>query len=152
MATNELTQAGLNKLKAELDELKNKKRPAVIKRIKEARELGDLSENADYQDAREEQAFIEGRIKELESSIKDARVISGTSKPGTISIGSKVDVELNGEHSAFEIVGPSEADPSAGTISNASPIGQALIGKKAGDIATVNAPDGVLEYRITNVS
>jgi len=152
MARNELTQAGLDKLKAELSELKDKKRPVVIKRIKEARELGDLSENADYQDAREEQAFIEGRIKELEASIKDARVISGTLKTSTISIGSKVDVELRGEHFAFEIVGPNEADPSAGTVSNESPIGQALIGKKAGDIAVVNAPDGVLEYKITNVN
>lgn len=146
----EITQAGLDKLRHELDELKTKKRPAVIKRIKEARELGDLSENADYQDAREEQAFIEGRIKELESSIKDAHII-GAGPAGTVSMGSTVEVVLNGDNFTFEIVGPNEADPSQGTISNESPIGQALMGHKPGDMVSVNAPDGVIEYKIAAV-
>lgn len=150
MANNEMTQAGLEKLKNELNELKTIKRPAVIKRIKEARELGDLSENADYQDAREEQSFIEGRIKELEAMIKDAHVIDGAAHD-VISMGSKVTLSIDGNQTTYEIVGPSEADPSAGTISNESPIGKALMNHKSGDRIGVNTPDGVVEYQILKI-
>ncbi len=150
MASNEMTQAGLDKLKNELTELKKNKRPAVIKRIKEARELGDLSENADYQDAREEQAFIEGRIKELEAMIKDAHVVGGVAQ-GTVGMGSKVEVSTGSDKMTFEIVGPNESDPSSGSISNESPIGRALIGHKAGEQVGVETPGGVVEYQILKV-
>lgn len=150
MASNEMTQAGLDKLKKELDELKTQKRPVVIKRIKEARELGDLSENADYQDAREEQAFIEGRIKELEAAIKDAKIVGGGAKD-IVGMGSKVEISIGENRMNFEIVGPTEADPSNGTISSESPIGGALIGHKAGDRVGVNTPDGVVEYQVLKV-
>jgi len=145
-----ITKAGLDKLTNELLELKSKKRPSAIARIKHARELGDLSENADYQDAREEQAFIEGRIKELEAMIKDAQVAHGASGD-IVGLGSTVDVGLRGETMQFTIVGPSEADPSQGTISNESPIGGALLEHKAGESVGVNTPDGVVEYKIISV-
>ena len=145
-----MTQAGLDKLKSELQELKTKRRPAVIARIKEARELGDLSENADYQDAREEQAFIEGRIQELEAMIRGAEV-AATGCGGTVGLGSKITAECRGEKMDFAIVSPNESDPSGGAISNESPIGSALMGHKAGDTVGVKTPDGVVEYHITQV-
>jgi len=145
-----MTQAGLNKLSQELTELKTNKRPAVIARIKEARELGDLSENADYQDAREEQAFIEGRIKELEAMIKDAHVAT-SGGGGTIGMGSKVTIQAGDNTMIFEIVGQNEADPMQGTISNESPIGKALMGHTQGDNIGVNTPSGVMEYKILKI-
>ena len=150
MAKYTMTQAGLEKHKTELQKLKKEKRPAVIARIKEARELGDLSENADYQDAREEQAFIEGRIQELESMIKDAQVVE-EKHSGEVGVGSYATIELNGVKKDFEIVGPNESDPSSGKISDESPIGQALMGHKAGEAVGVNTPDGVVEYQIIAV-
>ena len=150
MAEFEITQAGLDKLQKELVDLKTNKRPVVIKRIKEARELGDLSENADYQDAREEQSFIEGRIKELESKIKDAKVVTGKSS-GLVAMGSRVTVSIDGTQMQFEVVGASEADPSNGSISNESPIGKALLGHSAGEKIGVQTPDGIAEYEILKV-
>ena len=146
-----MTQAGFDKLKEELSELKDKKRPAVIDRIKAARELGDLSENADYQDAREEQAFIEGRIQELEAMIKSAEIVKG-GRRGDVALGSRVDVEATGMKMSFTIVSPNESSPSVGFISHESPIGSALMGGKAGDKVSVKTPSGLLEYKITKVT
>ena len=145
-----MTQTGLNKLQDELQEFKTEKRPLVIARIKAARELGDLSENADYQDAREEQAFIEGRIQELEAMIKSAEV-SGGGKQGEVALGSKVTLEVGGGTLAFTIVAPNESDPSGGMISYESPIGSALIGKTAGATVSVKTPDGMAEYKIAKI-
>lgn len=151
MAKYVMTQAGFDKLKDELSEIKTKKRPTVIARIKAARELGDLSENADYQDAREEQAFIEGRIQELEAMIKSAEIVVG-SKKGDVALGSKVDVEAAGTRMSFTIVSPNESSPSTGLISHESPIGNALMSKKAGDKVTIKTPGGLLEYKIIKVA
>jgi transcription elongation factor GreA len=151
MAKYVMTQAGFDKLGNELSEFKNKKRPVVIARIKAARELGDLSENADYQDAREEQAFIEGRIQELEAMIKSAEVVAGNKK-GNVTLGSKVDVEAAGMKMSFTIVSPNESSPSTGFISHESPIGSALIGKKVGDKVAIKTPSGLLTYEITKIA
>jgi len=151
MAKIIMTQTGLEKLKGELAELKTQKRPSVIARIKAARELGDLSENADYQDAREEQAFIEGRIQELEAMIKSAEV-AHSGKKGEVTLGSKVTVTVAGASYGFTIVGPNESDPSSGMISHESPIGSALMGHGAGDKVGVKTPDGVVEYKITKIA
>ena len=150
MAKIIMTKEGYEKLKAELDDIRNSKRPAVIARIKAARELGDLSENADYQDAREEQSFIEGRIKELEGQLKSAEVVS-SAHGGQIGVGSKVTIKSAASEMELIIVSPTESDPSKGAISNESPIGKALLGLKQGDTATVNTPDGSTEYKIVSV-
>lgn len=150
MAKIIMTQTGLDKLIKELRGLKTDKRPLVIARIKAARELGDLSENADYQDAREEQAFIEGRIQELEAMIKSAE-ISGGGKKGEAALGSKVTLEAGGQAVAFTIVAPNESDPSNGMISYESPIGSALIGQTPGAKVGVKTPDGMVEYKIAKI-
>lgn len=144
-----LTQEGLDKLKTELQSLKDR-RPDVAKRIKTARDMGDLSENAEYTAAREEQAFIEGKIFELENIIKNAQV-SKISDDGSITVGAKVVVHVDGEEEEFHIVGAPEADPLKGKISHASPIGAALLGKKAGDSVTVEAPIGTVTYTVVKV-
>ncbi len=150
MAKHIMTQAGLDKAIAELHEIKTVKRPAVIKRIKEARELGDLSENADYQDAREEQSFIEGRIQELEETIKDAQIVSASSGD-VVGLGSRVTVSSALGQSEFEIVGPSESDPTEGKISNEAPLGMALMEHKTGDTVAVSTPDGEAKYEILKI-
>jgi transcription elongation factor GreA len=150
MAKIIMTKEGYEKLKAELDDIRNNKRPAVIARIKAARELGDLSENADYQDAREEQSFIEGRIKELEGQLKSAEVVS-SAHGGQIGVGSTVVIKSAANEMELTIVSPTESDPSKGAVSNESPIGKALLGLKQGDTAKVNTPDGSTEYKIVSV-
>lgn len=149
--TTFLTPAGLDKLKAELAELKNSKRPLVIQRIKEAVSHGDLKENSEYDDAKNEQGFIEGRIAELESIIKNSKIVSGGSDNGAATLGSAVTVKLNGTTATFTIVGPAEADPTDGMISNESPLGQALLGKKVGDKAVVETPKGRTTYTIAKI-
>ena len=151
MAKIIMTQTGLEKLKGELAELKTQKRPSVIARIRAARELGDLAENADYQDAREEQAFIEGRIQELEAMIKSAEVAC-SGKKGEVALGLKVTVAVAGTQFDFTIVGPNESDPANGLISHESPIGSALMGHGAGEKVGVKTPDGVVEYKIVKVA
>jgi transcription elongation factor GreA len=145
-----LTAEGLVKLKSELKKLKEVDRKEVIGRIKTAKEFGDLSENSEYEDAKNEQAFIEGRIQELESMIKHAQIISNENK-GTISVGNSVLVQIDGEEETFHIVGPTETDPISGKISSESPVGQALLGKKKGDEVQVQAPDGSMTYKIMEV-
>lgn len=148
-----LTTAGLDKLKAELKALKDERRPAVIERIKEAVAYGDLSENSEYEDAKNEQALVEGRIAELERLLENPQIVkTGKSGNGQVALGSKVTVKHNGSSSTYTIVGPAEADPSGGQISNESPIGQALLGKAKGDEAVVETPKGNVKYTITSVS
>ena len=147
-----LTQEGFEELKKELDDLINVKRPANIKAIKEARALGDLSENAEYDAARNEQAELEGRIKKIEQILENVSIIENvdTSK---VSIGNKVKIKYidDGEVDEYQIVGSQEADPFESKISNESPIAQALLGSKVGDVVDVNSPNGVYQVEITAI-
>ncbi|PLY13762.1 MAG: transcription elongation factor GreA [Sedimenticola sp.] len=150
-----LTVKGAEKLRAELTELKSVKRPAVIKAIAEAREHGDLKENAEYHAAREQQGFIEGRIKDIESKLSHAQIIDVTAMhaDGRVIFGATVDVfeeEEDAEHT-FQIVGEDEADIKQGLISVGSPIARALIGKSEGDVATVETPKGMRHLEILEV-
>lgn len=146
-----LTQEGLDKLKKELEVLVNEKRKEVIERIQEAVAHGDLSENADYAQAKEEQAFIEGRIQELEEVIKNAELIQGNGNKGLVGIGSKVRVRVNGEERTYSIVGSNEANPAQGRISNESLVGQRLLGTKPGDRVNIETPAGVAEYEVLEI-
>ncbi len=148
-----LTQEGFDELNNELEELIKVKRPANIIAIKEARSLGDLSENADYDAARNEQAEIENRIKQLEKMLENAEIISeaGNDK---VSVGNSVSIKYvddPDDEDEYKIVGSMEADPFSGKISNESPIAQALLNKKVGDIVTVDSPNGTYEIEITEI-
>jgi transcription elongation factor GreA len=145
-----VTPEGLEKLKSELQTLKTVKRKELADRIQEAKELGDLSENAEYQEAKNEQSFVEGRIAELENIFKNAEVILPTNS-NIIQVGSTVKVEIKGKAQEFCIVGSNEADPTNGKVSNASPFGQAFLGKQLGDTTIVHTPNGDIEAKIINV-
>ena len=150
-----LTVAGAEKLKAELQQLKSVARPEVIAAIAEARSHGDLSENAEYEAAKDRQGFIEGRIAELESKLSHAQIIDPKEihAEGKIVFGATVtvsDLETD-EEATYQIVGDDEADIKIGKISVNSPIARAMIGKEEGDVAEVQAPSGVREYDIFNV-
>ncbi len=135
-----LTQEGLEKLKTEYNELINNKRKEVTEKIARAREFGDLSENSEYDTAREEQSFIEGRIMELEEILSHAKVIEAAQKgASTVDIGSHVKVHVDGEEDEFVIVSSVEANPMEGKISVESPVGKALLGAKVGDVITVSS-------------
>ncbi len=150
-----LTVRGAEKLKEELQQLKTKDRPRVIAAIAEAREHGDLKENAEYHAAREQQGFIEGRIKEIEAKLSNAQIIDVTklNANGKVVFGATVELlALEDEREVtYQIVGEDEADIGAGMISVTSPIARALIGKEEGEIAEVQAPGGVIEYEIVEV-
>ena len=150
-----LTAGGAEKLRAELEELKRVARPRVIKAIAEAREHGDLKENAEYHAAREQQGFIEGRIKDLEAKLSHAQIIDVTSidAGGKVVFGATVDLlELdNDEEFTYQIVGEDEADIKQGLISVSSPIARALIGKSAGDDVFLQTPNGPREFEILEV-
>ena len=148
-----LTEEGLKELKDELDELINIKRPQNIKAIKEARAQGDLSENADYDAARNEQAEIEGRIKKLEYMLEHAEVIEKGDND-SVSLGSTVGIKYvddEDDTDEYKIVGSQEADPFASKISNESPIAKALFNHKVGDIVTVDSPNGSYQIEITEI-
>ena len=148
-----LTQKGVEELKAELDDLINVKRPANIQSIKEARALGDLSENADYDSARNEQAVLEGRIKKIEQMLENYEIIEEASKD-KVSLGSTVCIRYideDDETDEYMIVGSQEADPFASKISNESPIAIALMNHKAGEIVTVESPNGSYQIEITEI-
>ena len=147
-----LTQEGLAKLNEELKYLINDKRKEVIERIREAAAHGDLSENADYAQAREEQSFIEGRIQEIEDMVKNAEIITASTQHNNVTIGSTVTVQVNGADKTYTIVGSNEANPLEGRISNESMVGKALLGKKIGDTVTITAPAGDMEYKITAIN
>jgi transcription elongation factor GreA len=155
MATIPITRRGIDKLKAELQMLKTKERPAVIQAIAEARAQGDLSENAEYDAAKDRQGFIEGRIRELEGKLAAAQVIDPTQLDagGKVVFGATVDLEEeeSGEKVRYQIVGEDEADLKEGLINISSPIARALIGKEEGDTAEVQAPGGTKRYEIVAV-
>lgn len=143
-----MTKQGLETLKGELDELVNVKRPRLVERLSNARSQGDLSENSDYSNAKEEMEFLDGRIDELEEVLKTASVVNGNGKKGDVGVGTKVTVRVNGDKHVFDIVGEWEADPINKKISPESPLGQALCGKKVGEKVEVEAPAGKLTYEI----
>ena len=155
MSTIPLTEIGAEKLRNELHELKTVQRPAVIDAIAEARSHGDLSENAEYDAAKEKQGFIEGRISELESKLSNAQIINPAQldADGACVFGATIDLEdvTNDTIVTYQIVGDDEADIKQGKISISSPISRALIGKHQGDVAEVIAPGGTREYEILNV-
>jgi len=150
-----ITAGGAERLKAELQRLKSIERPAIIQAIKEAREKGDLSENAEYEAARERQGFIEGRILELEGKVAALQIIDpvAVDSGGRIVFGATVLLEdlVSGDHVKYQIVGDDEADAKAGFISVSSPIARALIGKAEGDVIEVLAPGGKREYEVLEV-
>jgi len=148
-----LTQEGIAKLKAELEELKGPTRQELAAKLKSAIEMGDLSENADYKKAKEDQGFIEGRIQELEQTLKRAKVIQKNDNSNElVQIGSTVVVkEENFPEEEFQIVGSKETDPNSGKISYESPIGRALLDHKVGDIVRVKTPAGGINFKVISV-
>lgn len=147
-----LTDDGLKKLQEELEHLKKVRRPEIANRIKEAKELGDLSENAEYSDARDEQSFVEGRILDIETTLKNVQVIANhDAHPDIVDIGDTIKATKDGEEFTYTIVGSNEADPGNGKISNESPLGRAFLGKKIGDECLVATPKGEVKYKIAAV-
>ncbi len=149
-----MTLAGKEKLQQELEHLKSVKRKEVVERIKIARSFGDLSENSEYDSAKEEQAFVEGRITTIENMIRNAKIIEEDELSGdVVTLGNSVTfVELpDGEEETYTIVGSAEADPFEGKISNDSPIAKSLLGKKVDDEVTVQTPGGEMNVRITKI-
>ena len=149
--TKFLTPEGLKKLEEELAMRKTEMRQKIAEIIKEAKEQGDLSENAEYSEAKRQQADNERRIMELENDVRTSQVASFNQESNVVQMGSKVKVKFNGDEQDFCIVGSNEADPLGGKISNESPIGQALMGKSAGDKMKVNTPAGEKEYTVVEV-
>ena len=149
-----LTKEGIEKLQLELKQLISVDRKDIIKKIKETRDYGDLSENAEYDSARTQQSMIEGRIEELEALLKKARVIDKSSHVGgKVAMGDKVEVENEGDKMPFTLVGSAESSPSKGMISIESPLGKALLGSKIGDTVSVAIPDGgTAEYKIIKIN
>lgn len=148
-----LTEEGYNEIKKELDYLRGEARNQIAEKIKNAREYGDLSENAEYEEAKNEQAFLEGKILELERKLSNAKVAKKAKKDGVVNIGSKVkvhDPQYN-EELTYAILGSGEGDPDNGKISNESPLGSALIGKRAGDIVEFSTPNGVITFNVVSV-
>lgn len=145
----QITDAGKKELEAELTDLKSR-RGAIADKIAEARDYGDLSENAEYDSAREEQGLVESRIAEIEDILLNATIITAT-KSSSVKLGSKVELKTGSKTVVYHVVGPVEADPLAGRISNESPIGLALMGKKIGDTATITTPKGSIEYKVVKV-
>jgi len=145
------TEERLEELKKELEDLKMRRRIEVGERLKRAKELGDLSENSEYFEAREEQAQVETRIAELEDMIKNSEIIEKVHALNVVSIGATLEAEKGGQRRKFTIVGSNEAKPEAGLISNESPLGRAFLGKKAGDTVTVKTPNGTVEYKIGTI-
>jgi transcription elongation factor GreA len=148
-----VTKQGLAKMEAELQGLFAVQRPDVADKIRRAREVGGTENNAEYEDAKNEQAFVEGRILMLENTIRNALVIESPAVPGLVELGDKVLIQnQDGKIEQFIIVGSTEANPVDGKISNESPVGRALLGKKPGDKVEVKTPSGLLNFLIMEVS
>lgn len=148
-----LTREGFDKLELELQHLKTVRRREVAKRIKQAREFGDISENSEYEDAKNEQAFLEGRVREIEQMLRNARIIDDEIADDVVHLGRTItlkDLE-NDEIITYALVGSAEADPLNYKISNESPLGKAIIGKKVGDVVEIDAPIGIIKYEINNI-
>ena len=148
-----ITQDGLVKLKEELSHLKNTRRKEVANRIQQAKEFGDLSENAEYADAKDEQAFVEGRIIEVEKMINNATIIKEHHNGDGVEVGNSIKIkdEETGDMKEYEITGSQEADPVAGKISNESPLGKAFLGKKVDEVVEVKLPKGIVKYKIIKI-
>ena len=147
-----LSQEGLDKLREELTEMVNVRRAEVAARIHEAKEHGDITENAEYEDAKNEQAFVEGRIQALSALIKNAVIIDEHASTSHVAIGSTVEVESQDGRETFRIVGSAEANPAEGRISNESPVGRALLGHRKGEKIVVSVPAGSWTYKIVGIS
>jgi len=151
MKTTYLTKQGVEKLQAELKQLIDVDRKDIIKKIKETREYGDLSENAEYDAARAQQSMVEGRIEELEALLKNAQVISHKTS-GKVALGNEIEVESDGDIMTFTLVGSAESDPAKGLISSESPLGKSLLGSKVGDVVQVSLPDGgTVDYTLLKI-
>jgi len=146
-----LTSEGLTKIKEELEYLKKEKRKEVAQSIKDAKEYGDISENAEYDDAKNEQAFVEGRIAELEKMIKNVKIVKRASRCDRVKIGCTVEVASDGKKIKYRIVGPSESNPGEGRISHESPLGAALLDKAVGEVIGLELPNRKLKYRIVSI-
>ena len=148
-----LTAEGIEELRRELEYLVNVRRPELARILRRAIQQGDLSENADYIAAKEEQAFLEGRIQQIETMLRNAVLIENNGPAGVVDLGSQVTVLEEGRETpeVFRIVGPAEADPLNGKVSHQSPLGQALLGRRAGDVVTVDAPAGPITFRVLEV-
>jgi transcription elongation factor GreA len=148
-----LTKQGFEDLQKEYDDMLNKKRPEVVERLSAAREMGDLSENAEYTAAREELSFIDGRLEELEGLLKQAElIVDDHHATQSVDLGSRVVVKIGGKDETFTVVGEWEADPVEKKISHESPLGKALLGKAVGDEIHVEAPAGKMTYKIVSIS
>lgn len=147
-----LTQTGFDSLKRELETLKKEKLPEAIKRVAKAREFGDLSENSEYHAAREDHAWIQGRIEELEDILSRSKVVDSQAGGDSVGVGCRVFLEINGAEHEFSIVGEWEADPAQKKISHESPLGQALVGKKVGEKVEVEAPAGKIIYTVKKIA
>ena len=143
---------GLKKLQAELEQLRTSKRAEIAQRIHAAMEFGDYSENSELEQAKNDQAFLEGRIMTLEQTIKNAQLIDEKMKHDLVEVGSHVTIEVDGRKEKYVIVGSAEASPAEGKISNESPVGRALTGHKAGETVKMSVPAGTIEMKILTVS
>jgi len=152
MSPTYLTQEGLDKLKVELVELRTKTRRELADRIELAKSMGDLSENAEYHEAKDTLSMVEARIREIEGMLKTAAVIQDESGSDEVRVGSQVEVEAHGKMKTYKIVGSNEADPMSGLISNESPLGQAFLGHKVGDRVEVQTPAGITIYKVLKIS
>ncbi len=146
-----LSQEGIETIKKELQELKTKKRQEIAKRLQEAKDLGDLSENAEYFEAKEAQSFNESHIIELEKLLKNVVVIETSNEEDIVKVGSTIKVKSNNGAEIFNIVGSAEAKPQEGKISNESPIGRAFLGRKIGDEIEIKTPSGITKYKIIKI-
>jgi len=145
-----LTKQGQLELQVEYKDLVGNKRPAAVARLSDARDLGDLSENSEYASAKQDLTFIDGRIAELEEILHGAKIITSHPK-GLVDVGCKVTIHMNGKKDIFHVVGEWEADPASKKISHSSPLGKALMGKKVGETAQVEAPAGKILYKIIEI-
>ena len=151
MSDQIILQEGYDKLKKELEHLTKTRRLEIAQRIESAKELGDLSENAEYSEAKDAQAFNEGKIAELTALLKNLTIVENGKNKDTIGMGSKVTVKINNNERKYTIVSFNESDPATGKISNESPLGMAFINKKENDIVKVETPNGEMEYKILNI-
>lgn len=149
--TQYMSQDKLNQLKTELKLFEEDKIPALAKRIDDARQMGDLSENAEYQTAREDMTWAKSKAQELKRIIENSEIIISSSKSNMVTVGSTIVILVNGKEKKYTIVGPQEANPTKGKISNESPLGSAFLGKKKGDKVKVMVPAGELEYKIVEI-
>ncbi len=147
-----LTPEGRDKLQKELDYLRNVRRPEVAESLKSAVDEGDLSENAGYEESKREQAFVEGRIRDLEAILSSVQILEENSRQDVVCLGCRVTIsEDGGAPETYQIVGRTEADPLRGRISNESPLGKALLGRRTGEAITVQSPDGALRFEILTI-